>query len=140
MMTQQSFSSKKHSGGFTMIELLVVTTIIIMLSAVGIVSFRQAGISARNGKRKADLETVRQALVLYRTDNGVYPAATGLTSTNFDTLVSTTIADYISTVDVTDPKGSGDATYFYAYTSDGVTFTVQAALEPDGDPFTLTNP
>ncbi|MCL4208570.1 hypothetical protein KJZ63_02975, partial [Patescibacteria group bacterium] len=54
--------------GFTMIELLVVTTIIIILTSIGLVSYTSANRSARNGKRKADMEMVRQALVLYRTD------------------------------------------------------------------------
>lgn len=66
---------RKHKSGFTMIELLVVATIIIVLSAVGLVSYRKAGESSRNAKRKADLEIVRQALVLYKADNGYYPVA-----------------------------------------------------------------
>jgi prepilin-type N-terminal cleavage/methylation domain-containing protein len=50
---------KQSKGGFTMIELLVVTTIIIVLSTIGLISFRQTGMNARNGKRKADLENIR---------------------------------------------------------------------------------
>jgi prepilin-type N-terminal cleavage/methylation domain-containing protein len=132
---EKFFKVNKFSRGFTMIELLVVTTIIIVLTTVGMVSFRQAGVNARNGKRKADLETVRQALVLYRTDNPAYPIGS-----DFDTMI-TTISSYMSTVDVTDPKGAGDLTYYYSYSSAaGVSFSISASLEPDADPFTLTNP
>jgi type II secretory pathway pseudopilin PulG len=70
--------TKKRKVGFTMIELLVVATIIIVLSAVGLVSYRKAGESSRNAKRKADLEIVRQSLVLFRADNGYYPTAISL--------------------------------------------------------------
>lgn len=118
--------------GFTMIELLVVTTIIIVITSIGLVSYTSANRSARNGKRKADLEMVRQALVLYRTDNGTYPA------TNSFATMLTTVSDYTSANSVTDPKNDGS--YVYGYTSDGVTFTLTASLEPDGTPYTVNNP
>jgi prepilin-type N-terminal cleavage/methylation domain-containing protein len=123
---------RQSTAGFTMIELLVVSTIIIILTTIGLVSYRQVGYSARNGKRKADLETVRQALVLYRTDTGSYPSGT-----TFSTMV-TTISDYLSTVTVTDPKNT--TPYVYGYSSNGVTFTLTTALEPDGTAYTLANP
>jgi general secretion pathway protein G len=119
-------------AGFTMIELLVVTTIIIVLSTIGLISFRQTGMNARNGKRKADLENIRSSLVLYRTDNGSYPA-----TSDFDTML-TTISDYTSSVSITDPKN--DDVYVYEYTSAGPTFTLTAYLEPDAEAYTLTNP
>src|SRR3972149_1590727 len=55
--------STKHTArqlGFTLIEILVVATIIIVLSTIGMASYQQAGVRARNGKRRADMETVRQ--------------------------------------------------------------------------------
>lgn len=123
-------SSRRN--GFTMIELLVVSTIIIILTAIGLVSYRQVGQNARNGKRKADLETVRQALVLYRSDTGLYPSGS-----NFGTMV-TTIQNYISAVEIEDPKN--EVPYQYSYTSDGSTFTLTGYLEPDATVYTLTNP
>lgn len=115
-----------------MIELLVVTTIIIVITSIGLVSYTSANRSARNGKRKADMEMVRQALVLYRTDNGTYPA-----TSNFATMLST-ISDYTSATSVTDPKNEGS--YVYSYTSDGVVFTLTANLEPNGTPYSINNP
>lgn len=114
-----------------MIELLVVTTIIIVLTTIGLVSYRSASMNARNGKRKADLESVRQALVLYRVDEGAYPVGS-----NFSAM-TTTIADYLATLEVSDPSGDP---YVYSYTSNGVTFSVTALLEPDQEVYTLTNP
>jgi general secretion pathway protein G len=123
---------RNGDGGFTMIELLVVTTIIIVISTIGLISFRQTGQNARNGKRKADLENIRSALVLYRSDNGSYP-----NTDSFATML-TTISDYTSSVSVADP--TNDATYFYEYSSSGATFTITAYLEPDAEVYTLTNP
>lgn len=131
-MFKKAGSPRSSKAGFTMIELLVVTTIIIVLSTIGLISFRQTGMNARNGKRKADLENIRSSLVLYRTDNGSYPA-----TSSFETMLST-ISEYTSSVSITDPKN--DETYVYAYNSAGPTFTITAYLEPDAEAYTLTNP
>lgn len=131
-MKQKHLNYNKKNG-FTMIELLVVTTIIIVLSAIGLTSFGQASKNARNGKRKADIESVRSALVLYRTDNGSYP------TTNSYSVMMTTIADYISSDTVEDPKNTGS--YVYTYNSAGSAFSLCALLEPDpGTAYCVTNP
>ncbi len=59
--------------GFTFVELLVSVSIIIVLSMVAIVSYQTANRKARDSKRKADLEQIRAALEMYRTDNDQYP-------------------------------------------------------------------
>lgn len=124
---------KKFNAGFTMIELLVVATIIVVLTTIGLTSFRQAGLNARNSKRRADLESVRQALVLYRTDAGTYPVGT-----SFSTMISD-IQGYFSSTQLTDPQNV--TPYVYSYSSDGYTFTLNAMLEPDpGTSYSLTNP
>ncbi len=61
-------------SGFTLIEILVVVTIIGLLAAVGTVSYTQFLKSSRDATRKADLENVRAALELYRSENNVYPS------------------------------------------------------------------
>ena len=117
-------------NGFTLIELLVVITIISVLMSIGVVSYQQAGQSARNGKRKSNLESVRQALVLYRSDNAKYPDATeGVSS--FAQLLTLLQPDYLSLEALADPKNEG--AYVYSYTSDGSIFSVCACLEPGGD-------
>ncbi|MBU2577212.1 type II secretion system GspH family protein [Patescibacteria group bacterium] len=59
--------------GFSLIELLVVITIIGVLISVSFVGFSQARKSARDAKRKADLEQIRSALEIYRNDLKTYP-------------------------------------------------------------------
>ena len=65
---------KKKNFGFTLIELLVAMTIMAMLLAIAAFSYQGARKSARDGRRKADLEQVRSALEMCRTDAGSYPA------------------------------------------------------------------
>lgn len=132
LFKQNKQSDSKRKNGFSMIELLVVTTIIIILTTIGLVSYTAANRNARNGKRKADMEMVRQALVLYRTDEDYYP------STLIFTTMITIISDYTSATTVTDPKNEG--IYVYTYTSDGITFTLTALLETDATAYILTNP
>ncbi len=71
----QFVNNKKNqnSDGFTLIELLVVISIISVLISLSFVSFLQARKSARDSKRKADLEQIRSALELYRNDCKTYP-------------------------------------------------------------------
>jgi len=128
--------STKHTArqlGFTLIEILVVATIIIVLSTIGMVSYQQAGVRARNGKRRADMETVRQSLVLYRTDNLAYPSGS-----DFNTMIGT-INDYVSATQITDHKNVDS--YVYAYNSaDGKTFTLTWYEEPSATANSISNP
>ncbi len=61
--------------GFTLIELLVVISLIGILMGILLVSYQGTRKSARDGKRKADLEQIRSALEMCRTDKGSYPTA-----------------------------------------------------------------
>jgi prepilin-type N-terminal cleavage/methylation domain-containing protein len=63
-------------NGFTLIELLVAMTIMAMLMAIALFSYQGARKSARDGRRRADLEQIRSALEMCRTDadDGSYPA------------------------------------------------------------------
>ena len=63
---------KKYSG-FTLIELLIVMGIIGVLSALALVALSGARKQAKDSKRKADLEQIRSALEMYRSDLKDYP-------------------------------------------------------------------
>ena len=61
--------------GFTLIELMVVISIIAILATVGFVSFTNAQITGRDARRKQDLKGIQQALELYYQANNGYPGS-----------------------------------------------------------------
>jgi len=60
-------------NGFTLVELIVVIAIIGVLVSLGYTNYQTSLARARDGKRKGDLEQIRSALEMYRTDKGYYP-------------------------------------------------------------------
>lgn len=59
--------------GFTLIEMIVVVTIIAIFTTVGIVTFRDASRQARDTDRQADLKLLKSAVEQYRQKYGRYP-------------------------------------------------------------------
>ncbi len=68
---------KTSRRAFTLVELLVVISIIGLLSAVATVSMGSARSKARDAKRLADKNQIIKALNLYYADNGNWPADGG---------------------------------------------------------------
>ncbi|MFW6209958.1 MAG: type II secretion system protein [Patescibacteria group bacterium] len=66
-------TSPSTSVGFSLIELLVVVSIISVLSTVGLAAFLDAQASARDAQRMADMKAINDALQQYYADNGRYP-------------------------------------------------------------------
>lgn len=90
--------------GFTLIEILVAATIIAILVTVGVVSYSTTTRNARDGKRKSDLEQIRQAMEMYRTDNGKYPSNCS-TYTDVSSCLTALVSTYIPSLPV-DPKAT----------------------------------
>lgn len=67
---------KNKYRGFTLIELLVVISIIGILIALSLFGLIGARESARDSRRKSDLELIRSGLELYKSDCGSYPTTT----------------------------------------------------------------
>jgi prepilin-type N-terminal cleavage/methylation domain-containing protein len=65
----------KLSHGFTLIELLITIAIIGILVTISSFAFTQARQNSRDVRRKADLETIRSGLEMYRSDCGAYPSS-----------------------------------------------------------------
>lgn len=114
---------RKSQLGFTLIELLVAATILGILTTIGMASYRIANQKARDGKRKADMEQVRAALEIYRTEEGVYP-----TQGTWTTMLAE-IDDYLSAATIADPKPLPHPQYTYTPAGTGRTYTVCATLE-----------
>jgi prepilin-type N-terminal cleavage/methylation domain-containing protein len=73
---------KKYTlkGGFTLVELLVVISVIFFLATVVLGSLQSAGSKGRDAKRISDLQSVAGALELYYQDNGSYPPGNCISS------------------------------------------------------------
>jgi len=63
--------------GFTLVELLIVITILGIIVTIGLVSFRSSQIRGRDTQRKSDLKQIASALELYYSDYGSYPTDSG---------------------------------------------------------------
>lgn len=61
-------------GGFTLLELLVVMTIIGILAAIAVPALRDSPQKAREAALREDLFTLRSVLDQYHGDRGYYPA------------------------------------------------------------------
>lgn len=109
-----------HKKGFSLIELMVATTILAILSVMGIVSYSTVNKRARDAKRKSDLEQVRSALEFYRSTNGFYPTGSDKSFVTLTTLDAgdgsgPLVPTYLPSIPM-DPKSSAETpiTYFYA--------------------------
>jgi len=67
---------KKRKGfAFTLVELLIVIVIIAVLAAIALPKFMDSGQRSKEASLKGDLKLLRNAVELFHTDTGAYPAA-----------------------------------------------------------------
>lgn len=131
--------------GFSLIELLVVITILGILAAIGLTSYRTANMKARDSRRQADIQQMRSALEMWRTDCGEYPNSgwSGLMSGNHVCPLSGGTVSFVDTYlggrPLIDPRD--EAPYVYTYSFGGATtYTITYNLEVDGSTVTVRNP
>ncbi len=102
-----TFNSPISVAGFTLIEIMVAATLVALLSTMGISGYQAIARNGRDALRKSDLEQIRSALEIYKSENNSYPVNTALGSCEPSNLIST----YINTYPV-DPKSPA---YKYCY-------------------------
>ena len=136
-------NKRTKKTGFTMIELLVVVSIIVVLSAAGFSSYRIANKKARDGRRKADLSKVQTSLEMYRSDVGQYPPyASPKTNAKYESmkadLVNQNVINNPTALELVDPQPSAAG---YNYQSDGLTYTLCAPdIEIETSEYCVYNP
>lgn len=115
--------NSKVNKGFTLIEMLVVISLIGILAALAMVSFSSVQKQARDTTRKSDLKQYQTATESYASkNNGNYPVA------NPAQVASS--GSYCTALNIgncpADPKSP---TTDYRYVSDGVNYVIWASLE-----------
>lgn len=99
--------SRAKTGGFTLIELLVVIAIIGILASVVLASLNSARAKSREAQRMAHVKSMKAALQLYFTDNGVYPSVgTDGLGYGVSALATPLVPTYIAEIPA-DPQGQG---------------------------------
>jgi len=114
----------KRSKGFTLIELLVVIAIIGILSGFIAISMSGATNAAKDAKRKASIDALRKALLMYNVQNGSYPVEGPCSlGSNCPGVLSALVPNYLPVLP-TDPNAGS----YYTYVSTGTDFTVSSTL------------
>ena len=114
----------KIKKAFTLVELLVVISIIGILATLTLASFTQAQKQARDTQRKSDIKQYQTLLESYANNNGgAYPIYTRQLIP--DTLCTTLGLSSC----IIDPKTTSPQVYYYRYASDGTEYVLIADLE-----------
>lgn len=101
----------KNLSGFTLVELLVVITIIAILSVVGLTLFNGAQISARDARRKADVDAIANALEIKKAPGVVSYQTIAVTDMSSGLIPEDSVnGSYVYCIRVypTDTEASGD--------------------------------
>lgn len=120
---------KKFSKGFTLIEMLIVITIIALLASLILVGMGGARAKTRDSRRIADLHNVMNALELYYAKNAYYPIESDW--------VGLTTALTIENIGVSripqDPLNTSPTakSYYYGASTDGQDYGLGADLETE---------
>lgn len=132
---------KKKQMGFTLIELMVVITIIGILASIVLVSLDSARVKARDVRRLADLRQVALGLEFYIDEYRHYPPITGATTPAArwqklkDCLegkaacTDNTGAQQFMAIAPQDPLATGTFQYDYSPNASQGSFVLKAILE-----------
>lgn len=87
-------TTTRHHRGLTLIELMIVVTILAILAAVVIPRYSSANDDAKSSSLASQLHTVNKALFLYKTDhNDNYPTNAQMITNQWQVLVNKTDID-----------------------------------------------
>lgn len=120
--------------GFTLIELMVVISIIALFSSMGMFSYASARVKANDAKKKVETNQVEKAILLYKDAKGVVPAnhtgnnsvAVEGTQAFTDSMQELVTSGYLPSI----PK-STDNTYVYYADASSTSATFGARLKGD---------
>ena len=118
----------KIEKAFTLIEMLIVISLIGILAALALVSFGGVQKQARDTTRKSDLKQYQTALESYgNLVNGLYPSRTSISSAYSGLCADLNVNLEPDITCSEDPKIGVDPTYYtYKYITDGTNGTASA--------------
>lgn len=131
-------SPRHFDKGFTLIEMLVTVTIIVILAGLSLGGFNFVTTKQANEKAKIQISLLSNALEEYKLDNGEYPASTGGTNALFTALYyngaqTPPVADSKIYLADLDPVNNGQGWM----EGSGATATI---VDPWGEPYIYRNP
>ena len=107
-----SYAKRRTIVGFTLIELMVVISIISLLSSVLLASLSTARMKARDTERLSATRSVVNALELYYAKNNHYPCS-GLSNSRSATFLQDLVTQGFLPKKLTDPINVGGRVYGY---------------------------
>ncbi len=115
--------------GFTLLEVLLVLAILGILAGFSATNYIESLKKSRDGKRNADLQQIRGALELYRSNIGSYPGPTGTYGLPFGTggLIDALNNTYMTKIPQDSKPGQ---TYFYTTSADDYTLAADLEVVP----------
>jgi type II secretion system protein G len=141
---------RRLSAGFTLLELMVVISIIGILSAIIIANLQGANARGRDAQRQSDLRELQIAIEAYKRVNGQYPAmGCGLNIGNGDGFASESeCPEYIEDLAPqfidrlpTDPRrDAGEEGYSYSTHRTGTVYKVMAMRTVEAESVTYSHP
>ena len=136
--------SLHHSNSkkwFTLVEILVSATILVILTSIGFYSYTQNISDARDSARVTDISALSSQLSLYKRERGAYPFPGdyfNILNRGFPVAyqwkMNRSVALPTATTLPYDP--SLDIPYFYATTRNRQEYQLAAAIENSDDPYT----
>lgn len=109
------------NAGFTLLELLVVISIIGLLIALGVTSYSTVQKNGRDAKRRSDMKAVQSGLEQYKAANGSYPDVANCAAADITTVLPAGLPS--------DPKEENNDYYFACSTT---AYCACATLENTG--------